>query len=37
MGSPQAKREAVEVLQAEHGFKVTRACGLLDISRSLYR
>jgi putative transposase len=37
MVGPQAKREAVEVLQAEHGFKVTRACGLVNISRSLYR
>ena len=37
MVGPHAKREAVEVLQAEHGFKVTRACGLVNISRSLYR
>ena len=37
MVSPQAKRQAVEVLQAEHGFGVTRACGLIAISRSLYR
>jgi len=37
MVSPQAKREAVEVLRAEHGYKVTRACGLVNISRSLYR
>jgi putative transposase len=37
MVSPQAKRQAVEVLQAWHGFGVTRACGLIDISRSLYR
>jgi putative transposase len=37
MVSPQAKRQAVEVLQAEHGFGVTRACGLVAISRSLYR
>jgi putative transposase len=36
MVSPQAKREAVDVLQSEHDFKVTRACGLVDISRSLY-
>ena len=27
MVSPQAKRQAVEVLQAEHGFGVTRAVG----------
>jgi len=37
MVSPQAKREAVTVLMAERGFGVTRACGLVQISRSLYR
>ena len=37
MVSPQARREAVGVLMSEHGFKVTRACGLIQISRSLYR
>ena len=37
MVSPQAKREAVEVLMTERGFGVTRACGLVGISRSLYR
>ncbi len=37
MVSPQAKREAVTVLMAERDFGVTRACGLLRISRSLYR
>jgi transposase InsO family protein len=37
MVSPQAKREAVTVLMAERDFGVTRACGLLQISRSLYR
>jgi putative transposase len=35
--SPQAKREAVGVLTAERGLGVTRACGLVGISRSLYR
>ena len=35
--SPQAKREAVKVLMTEHRFRVTRACGLVSISRSLYR
>ena len=35
--SPQAKREAVKVLMTEHRFRVTRACGLASISRSLYR
>jgi putative transposase len=35
--SPQAKREAVNVLMTEHRFGVTRACGLVSISRSLYR
>ena len=37
MVSPQAKREAVTVLMAERGVGVTRACGLVRISRSLYR
>ena len=36
MVSPQAKREAVGVLTAERGLGVTRACGLVGISRSLY-
>jgi putative transposase len=34
--SPQARREAVGVLTAERGLSVTRACGLVGISRSLY-
>jgi putative transposase len=37
MVSPQAKREAVNVLMSAHRFRLTRACGLLSISRSLYR
>jgi putative transposase len=37
MVSPQVKREAVGVLIAQHGIKMTRACGLIRISRSLYR
>jgi putative transposase len=37
MVSPQAKREAVSVLMNERGFGVTRACGLIRLSRSLYR
>ncbi|HVU46224.1 MAG TPA: IS3 family transposase, partial [Terracidiphilus sp.] len=37
MVSPQAKREAVGVLMTDHDFGVTRACGLVRISRSLYR
>ena len=37
MVSPQCKREAVEVLTAERAMGVTRACGLVGISRSLYR
>ena len=37
MVSPQAKRAAVAVLMTERGFGVTRACGLIRISRSLYR
>jgi putative transposase len=34
--SPQARREAVEILTAQRGLGVTRACGLVGISRSLY-
>jgi putative transposase len=37
MVSPQARREAVTVLMTERDFGVTRACGLVRISRSLYR
>lgn len=37
MVSPQAKREAVGLLTAERALGVTRACGLVGISRSLYR
>lgn len=37
MVGPQAKRTAVVVLMTERGFGVTRACGLMGISRSLYR
>jgi putative transposase len=36
MVGPQAKRQAVDVLRDERGLGVTRACGLLEISRSLY-
>ena len=34
--SPQARRAAVEVLMTARSFGVTRACGLVGISRSLY-
>jgi hypothetical protein len=37
MVSPQAKREAVSMLMTERDYGVTRACGLMQISRSLYR
>src|SRR6266498_1935001 len=37
MVSPQAKREAVTMLLTEREFGVTRACGLVGMSRSLYR
>jgi putative transposase len=37
MVSPQAKREAVTMLMTERDYGVTRACGLVQISRSLYR
>lgn len=33
----QEKRAAVVVLMTERGFGLTRACGLMRISRSLYR
>lgn len=35
--SPQARRAAVDVLIQERGYGVTRACGLVGNSRSLYR
>lgn len=37
MVSPQARRDAVSYVMATHGLGVTRACGLIGISRSLYR
>jgi hypothetical protein len=37
MVSPQVKREAVTALMNERSFGVTRACGLVQISVSLYR
>jgi putative transposase len=36
MVSPQARREGVTVLIQERGYGLTRACGLIGISRSLY-
>jgi putative transposase len=36
MVSPRARREAVAVLMHERDYGVTRACGLIGISRSLY-
>jgi putative transposase len=33
--SPQARREAVAILMVERQMGVTRACGLVGISRSL--
>jgi putative transposase len=36
MVGPQAKRQAVDVLREERGLGITRACGLIGISRSLY-
>ena len=36
MVGPQVKRQAVDVLREERGFGITRACGLIGISRSLY-
>lgn len=37
MVSPQARRDGVTLLIQERGYGVTRACGLIGISRSLYR
>lgn len=34
--NPQARREAVGILMAERQFGVSRACGLIGISRSLF-
>jgi putative transposase len=36
MVSPQVRRQAVDLLRVERGLGVTRACGLVGISRSLY-
>ncbi|MGN6263104.1 MAG: IS3 family transposase [Ralstonia sp.] len=36
VASPQAKREAVRTLMTERAMGVTRACGLVGISRSLF-
>lgn len=37
MVSPQARREAVNVLMTERALGLTRACGPVGISRSLFR
>lgn len=37
MVSPQARRTAVTHVMQVHGLGVTRACGLIGISRALYR
>ena len=37
MVSPQARREAVGMLMTERAMGVTRACGLVGISRSVFR
>jgi putative transposase len=36
MVGPQVKRQGVDVLREERGFGITRACGLIGISRSVY-
>ena len=36
MVGPQVRREAVDVLRQERGYGITRDCGLIGISRSLY-
>jgi putative transposase len=36
MVGPQVKRQAADALREQRGFGITRACGLVGISRSLY-
>lgn len=36
MVSPRARRQAVDALREERGYGVTRACGLVGISRTVY-
>jgi len=36
MVGPRVRREAVDVLRQQRGYGITRACGLVGISRSLY-
>jgi hypothetical protein len=36
MVGPQVKRRAVHMLREERGLGITRGCGLVRISRSLY-
>lgn len=36
MVNPQVRRQAVDILRVKRGLGVTRACGLVGISRSLY-
>ena len=36
MVSPQARRDVVDHVMAAHQMGITRACGLIGISRSLY-
>ena len=35
MVGPRARRQAVDVLRTERGFGITRACGLVGISRNI--
>ena len=37
MVSPQERRAAITHLMTAHGFGITRSCGLIGMSRSLYR
>lgn len=37
IASPQAKREVVQIVMTERAMGVTRACGLVGISRSLFQ
>ena len=37
VGPSQVEHEAVSMLMIEHSFGVTRACGVIGVSRSLFR
>ena len=37
MVSPQERRAAITHVMTSYGFGITRSCGLIGMSRSLYR